>query len=337
MGTLIGIVIVIGFVLAAIDGATKPRRRRRARRNGNNANGCVGCLIVLAVVFCVYIGSFAVEYVKAHSSSFVVAVVAIIFLGSIVFAAYKISGTKNPNESVTPVKPKVTDFLKGPRTNVNSSESAYAQTASYQERQVPSAAEIVGKEGEDDVSRAIYTACKYDKRHYRILRNVYIPKRNGEFSEIDVLLLHETGVYVFESKNLSGSIYGDADKPHWLRYRKNGEKDFIPNPIKQNEAHINYLRDFLKQDKYKFRVFSIIVFGLNAKLNAIPKDTSLTTTHEIFNLEMDLIKKFEAGFNFYNPEIIDSWSKALIPCTMLSEEQKRAHIDRVTRKFGKIN
>ena len=126
MGTLIGIIIVIGFVLAAIDGATKPRRRRRARRNDDNANGCVGCLIVLAVVFCVYIGSFAVEYVKAHSSSFVVAVVAIIFLGSIVFAAYKISGTKNPNESVTPVKPKVTDFPKGPRANVNSSASAYA-------------------------------------------------------------------------------------------------------------------------------------------------------------------------------------------------------------------
>lgn len=337
MGTLIGIVIVIGFVLAAIDGATKPCRRRRARRNDNNANGCVGCLIVLAVVFCVYIGSFAVEYVKAHSSSFVVAVVAIIFLGSIVFAAYKISGTKKSNESVTPVKPKVTDFPKGPRTNVNSSASAYAQTASYQEQQMPSAAEIAGKEGEDDVSRAIYTACQYDKRHYRILRNVYIPKRNGELSEIDVLLLHETGVYVFESKNLSGSIYGNADKLQWLRYRKNGEKDFIPNPIKQNEGHINCLREFLKQDKYRFRVFSLIVFGLNAKLNAIPEDTSFTTTHEIFNLEMDLIKKFEVGMNFYSPEIINSWSKALIPCTMLSEDQKSAHIDRVTRKFGKIN
>jgi hypothetical protein len=76
---------------------------------------------------------------------------------------------------------------------------------------------------------------------------------------------------------------------------------------------------------------------LNAKVNAIPEDTSFTTTHEIFNLEMDLIKKFEAEMNFYSPEIIDSWSKILIPCTMLSEDQKRAHVERVTRKFGKIN
>lgn len=336
MGTLIGIVIVIGFILAAIDGATKPRRRRRTRRNNNDTNGCAGCLIVLAVVFCVCIGSSAVEYFKAHSSFFVVAAVALFFLGSIVFAVYKISETKKPNESIIPVKPKVTDYPKENHSKANTKESVHA-TASYQDPQMPNVAEVVGKEGEDDVSRAIYTACQYDKRYYRILRNVYIPKRNGELSEIDVLLLHETGVYVFESKNLSGSIYGDADKPHWLRYRKNGEKDFIPNPIKQNEGHINYLRDFLKQDRYKFRVFSMIVFGLNAKLNAIPEDTSFTTTHEIFNLEMDLIKKFEAGMNFYSPEIIDSWSKILIPCTMLSEDQKRAHVERVTRKFGKIN
>ena len=224
MGTIIGIVIVIGFLLAAVDGAIKPRRRRRTRRNNNDRNGCAGCLIVLAVVFCVCIGSSAVEYVRAHGLSFVVAVIAIIFLGSIVFAAYKISETKNPNESVTSVKRQITDFPRGNRSKVNSNESFYSQTATHQ-AQMPSAAEIVGKEGEDDVSKAIYTACQYDKRHYRILRNVYIPKRNGEFSEIDVLLLHETGVYVFESKNLSGSIYGDADKPHWLRYRKNREKD----------------------------------------------------------------------------------------------------------------
>lgn len=28
-------------------------------------------------------------------------------------------------------------------------------------------------------------------------------------------------------------FWGNADKPQWLRYKKNGEKDFIPNPIKQ--------------------------------------------------------------------------------------------------------
>mgnify|MGYP002509292044 CR=1 FL=1 len=35
------------------------------------------------------------------------------------------------------------------------------------------------------------------------LFNLYIPKDNGETTELDVVLLHESGIYVFESKNYS--------------------------------------------------------------------------------------------------------------------------------------
>ena len=37
--------------------------------------------------------------------------------------------------------------------------------------------------------------------HKRFLFNCYLPKDNGETTEIDVILLHESGVYVLESKN----------------------------------------------------------------------------------------------------------------------------------------
>lgn len=38
----------------------------------------------------------------------------------------------------------------------------------------------------------------------RFLFNLYIPKRNGDTTEIDVVLLHESGIHIFESKNYSG-------------------------------------------------------------------------------------------------------------------------------------
>ena len=41
----------------------------------------------------------------------------------------------------------------------------------------------------------------------RYLFNLYIPKSNGETTELDVVLLHESGIYVFESKNYSGWIF----------------------------------------------------------------------------------------------------------------------------------
>ena len=35
----------------------------------------------------------------------------------------------------------------------------------------------------------------------RFLFNCYLPKQDGEKTEIDVIFLHESGIYVFESKN----------------------------------------------------------------------------------------------------------------------------------------
>ena len=38
----------------------------------------------------------------------------------------------------------------------------------------------------------------------KCLCNCYIPKPNGDMTEIDLLFLHESGIYVFESKILGG-------------------------------------------------------------------------------------------------------------------------------------
>ena len=43
----------------------------------------------------------------------------------------------------------------------------------------------------------------------KLLTNLYLPKSDGSTTEIDSLMLSETGLYVFESKNYSGWIFGD--------------------------------------------------------------------------------------------------------------------------------
>ena len=76
----------------------------------------------------------------------------------------------------------------------------------------------------------------------RFLFNLYIPKGKGETTEIDVLLLHESGIYVFESKNYSGWIFGTETQPYWTQTlpgkRKNVHKNHFYNPILQNKAHL---------------------------------------------------------------------------------------------------
>ena len=51
------------------------------------------------------------------------------------------------------------------------------------------------------------------KGYKRFLFNCYLPKEDGETTEVDVILLHESGIYVFESKNYSGWIFGTESQP----------------------------------------------------------------------------------------------------------------------------
>ena len=315
------------------------------------AYGC-GTIFLIGLVLVI------IDFVKAHSAFFTVAGLVVVVIAAIVFIVRQSRGEDYPSEIKTFDKRKnlnshdnasyeKTELKRDSILRQNNSQSeitpairdpfhVYPATYDGVVRQIPTATEIAGKVGEDEVSKAVWAACQFDARHYKILRNVYVPVSDG-YSEIDVLLLHETGVYVFESKNVSGSVYGDENHPQWQRFKSNSEKDFFPNPIMQNEGHINALCDFLQLDKFQFRVFSIIVFGLKSKLKAVPENTSFMSIYEVYNLETDLVKKMMSEKVLYNAETIDLWCKKLLPCTLLTEEQKKAHREKVSQKFHKIN
>lgn len=60
-------------------------------------------------------------------------------------------------------------------------------------------------------------------RKGKILRNIYVPKDNGETSEIDLVYITQKGIFVFESKNYSGWIFGDGKSMYWTASLPNGQ------------------------------------------------------------------------------------------------------------------
>lgn len=91
-----------------------------------------------------------------------------------------------------------------------------------------------------------------------IYRNVLVEDVDGRRAEIDLVLLHEKGVVVFEVKNYSGEIFGDEKNKLWGH--RVGKKTYrFYNPIMQNERHIEVLRRKLGNDRLKF--YSVVVFG----------------------------------------------------------------------------
>ena len=92
----------------------------------------------------------------------------------------------------------------------------------------------------------------------KVLYNIYLPKRNGKPTGIDLVFIHETGIYVIESKNYSAWIYGNGDDQDWTQVFPNGKKYPFYNPIKQNETHIRALQHVLRNVPSKAYTLSLI-------------------------------------------------------------------------------
>lgn len=119
-----------------------------------------------------------------------------------------------------------------------------------------------------------YDAGKYGEyliyehlRHFedtggKFLFNLLIPKENAEITEIDVVLICQNGLLVFESKNFSGWIFGNDTQKNWTQTLPQGRwgvhKEKFYNPIMQNASHIKHLRRIVGENA---PIFSIVVFS----------------------------------------------------------------------------
>lgn len=86
---------------------------------------------------------------------------------------------------------------------------------------------------------------------YKMLNDIYLPSREGETTQIDHIVVSQYGVFVVETKNWTGWIFGDAASAKWTQsiYRK---KSSFQNPIRQNYKHICELSRNLGIDKEYF-------------------------------------------------------------------------------------
>jgi len=93
-----------------------------------------------------------------------------------------------------------------------------------------------------------------------VFHDLYLRIPGGFYSQIDVVLATKVGLIVFEVKDYSGWIFGNANQEYWTQSLSYGyNKNKFYNPILQNKAHIENLKKCLfLQNKIPF--YSIIVF-----------------------------------------------------------------------------
>lgn len=183
-----------------------------------------------------------------------------------------------------------------------------------------------GNYGEYETYRRLRS---FEKDDAKFLYNCYLQKDNGETTEIDVLMIHRSGIYVFESKNYSGWIFGDENARTWTQTLPNGRKarkEHFLNPIMQNKLHIKWLK---KQIGENIPIYSVIVFSERCTLKKVTvtnPEVKVIKRNDIFSTVKKIVQ--ESGNNLTNVQMSGIYEK-LYQCTQVTESEKRKHIENI--------
>ena len=162
----------------------------------------------------------------------------------------------------------------------------------------------------------------------KILRNLYVPYK-GKTTEIDVVMLHETGIYVIESKNYSGWILGSEDQKQWTQVNGYNQKKFY-NPVWQNRKHIRALSEYENIDKSKMK--SYIVFSDICELKEVPQNTEKCIITKIDSFLYIIVDDINKRQKIFTTDEIDKIEEQLKHITNVSQEVKNKHIQDVNQK-----
>lgn len=85
----------------------------------------------------------------------------------------------------------------------------------------------------------------------RLFTNVNI-ECDGMSAELDNVIVNSYGVFIIETKNYKGRLYGNEDDYKWIKFKDDGygntfEKE-VKNPIKQVKRQTYILAKYLKQN-----------------------------------------------------------------------------------------
>lgn len=177
---------------------------------------------------------------------------------------------------------------------------------------------------------------EYEKSGAKFLFNAYIPKKENENTEIDIILISPQGIFIFESKNYSGWIFGNEKQKTWTQTLQKGKsisKEKFFNPIMQNKSHIKYLVNIIGKD---IPIYSIIVFSERCQLKNVQvdsKDVYVVKRNRLVECVTNICDNC-AG-NIIDQNKIQKIYSELLPLTNVSNAVKQQHIERINKKHNK--
>lgn len=171
---------------------------------------------------------------------------------------------------------------------------------------------------------------EYEADGGKFLFNCYLPKDDGTTTEVDVMLIHSTGIFVIESKNYSGWIFGSEKNRTWTQTLRSGngkvKKEHFYNPIMQNSTHINWVRTIVGKN---VPIYSLIAFSERCTLKDITVESPDVMVINRQHISKSVKQMGNRSIQALSKMDISRIHEMLYPYTQTTEYEKQQHIDNI--------
>ena len=173
------------------------------------------------------------------------------------------------------------------------------------------------------VSRECHIFYRNFPEEYHVFNDVYLEIK-GRSSQIDHVVISQYGVFVIETKNYSGAVYGGENAEKWTQYL-NGKKYDFQNPIKQNLSHVWAIKDTLHIAPSS--IIPIVVFLNGADLHCNTNSAVLYTGQLLSYILSHKMVAFTA-------DGVERLSQRLSKNIVTDPERKQKHIRSVRQNIS---
>ena len=244
----------------------------------------------------------------------------------------EIDYSKDLRDAIREKEERLTNDIKEYRKLFNIPETTGLHYDLYNQARIISSTAINPTSHESEIAYSLVAQNHFFDRRCVFLDSFFRCK-NGRYSQVDIIAVNRKGVFVIESKDYSGWIFGNGNQQMWTQSLANKDKYRFYNPIKQNYNHIQCLKGIIgKRIKY----YSIIVFGDNAELkniSYIPERAFVATSRRIEEMMSDIMKKEEDCLTAQ--EIIEVCQLINANKVEPTEAVRNEHIEEIKNTTGK--
>ena len=172
-------------------------------------------------------------------------------------------------------------------------------------------------------------------KNYKFLSDIMIEntKSISGFSQIDHIALTPYGIFVIETKNYQGTIYGGKKRKTWL---VNGKFKMM-NPLMQNFGHIQAVKQIIgNTSDHKF--ISLITFTKRCTLK-IGEDIRHISSDEMVIYDFYLTETIQRknslaklnGYKPYSDEDIEKLYAKIVAANITDPIHRQAHNEKIQR------